>query len=72
MRICTVNKPGFANYYKKSFPFYNFSSRVSCCEVFLKQVDLPRFFDPRPQSASLVDSIRGECLKLWNQIPRIV
>ena len=29
MRICTVNKLGCANFYKKSFFFYNFSSRIS-------------------------------------------
>ena len=72
MRICTVNKSGFANYYKKSFLFYDFNSRISHCEVSLEQVDLSRFFDPRLQNVSLADLIRGECLKLWNQIPRIV
>ena len=61
MRIYTVNKSGFANYYKKSFFFYNFSSRIGSGEVSLKKVDL-LLLDTWLQRASPLGSIPGEFL----------
>lgn len=59
VRICTVNKSGFSNYYKKSFFFYNFSYRIGSGEVSLKKVDLTPL-DAWLQRASPLGSILGD------------
>ena len=58
VRICTVNKLGFSNYYKKSFFFYNFNYRIGSGEVSLKKVDLTPL-DAWLSRASLLGSMVG-------------
>ena len=37
MRICTVNKSGFANYYKKSFFFISLAPELGSVKYLLKK-----------------------------------